>query len=80
MNHPTLTLAAAIVAAGLIGFGSPLAANAMGSMHEGHHHMHFVRLHHHHYSCEYRYHGHYYHRRHCGPVMGYRHRHYNMGY
>ena len=76
MNHTTLILAAATVAAGLIGFGSPPAANAMmGGMHEDHHHgMHF--RHHHHYSCEYRhgYHGNYFYRHHCRPYrhMGYR--------
>jgi hypothetical protein len=80
MNHHTsLILAAVIVAAGLVGFGSPLAANAMSmsGMHGDHHDgMHFRR--HHHYSCEYhhRYHRSYSYRHHCGPIMGHRH----MGY
>lgn len=64
MNHRTLTLAAAIISAGLIGVGSPLAANAMDrDMH--HHGMDFHRHHHHHYSCDYRL-GHY-------RSFGYRH-------
>jgi hypothetical protein len=77
MNHTTLTLAAAVVAAGLIGFGSPLAANAMSGMH----HHHFMHLRHHqHYSCEYRhrYHHMYGYRHNCPP---YHHKGYgSMGY
>lgn len=83
MTQRTLTFAAAIVAAGLIGFGSPLAATAMDrGMHEDHHHDMDVRHHHRHHhdymaSCYARhgYYGDYGYRRDCRP-MGHRH----MGY
>jgi hypothetical protein len=76
MNHATLKLVAAVVAAGLMGFGSPLAADAMGGTHHGHHdRMHFRHHHNRHDSCEYRYryHGMYGYRHHCAPYhhLGY---------
>lgn len=45
MNHRSITLAAAILAAGIIGFGSPLVAHSTDhGMHEHHHGMnHFIR-------------------------------------